>query len=68
MLALVVWCADVTVLQAQTDDHPPPPPGYTSHIPDIPDALLAKSRVDTRWFTLRLGRGWSCWRTRARGR
>lgn len=55
MLVLITGCFAGTGLQAQTEDHPPPPPGYTSHIPDVPEALLAKSRVDTKWFTLRLG-------------
>jgi phosphate-selective porin len=42
-------------LAAQTEDLPPPRPGYTSFVPDLPDTLLAKTAVRTRWFTLKWG-------------
>jgi phosphate-selective porin OprO/OprP len=40
---------------AQTEDHLPPPPGYASFVPDVPDDVHEDTSVDTHWFTLRLG-------------
>jgi phosphate-selective porin len=41
--------------EAQTEDHPPPPPGYSPVFPDLSHAVEQETAVDTKWFTMRLG-------------
>jgi phosphate-selective porin OprO/OprP len=40
---------------AQTEDLPPPPPGYSPALPDLSHAVEQETSVDTKWFTMRLG-------------
>jgi phosphate-selective porin OprO and OprP len=51
-----MWLACGMDARAQTEDLPAPEPGYSPAVPDIvPEAVLEKTKVDSRWFTLRLG-------------
>jgi phosphate-selective porin len=40
---------------AQTEDHPPPPPGYSPALPDLSHAFEQEVSVDTKWLTMHLG-------------
>jgi phosphate-selective porin OprO/OprP len=42
-------------LHAQTEDLPPPPPGYDPIVPETIEAELDKTSVDHRFFTLKWG-------------
>jgi phosphate-selective porin OprO/OprP len=53
--ALAFWLASGALAQAQSEDLPPPPPGYAPAVPDVPDSLLDQTRIDHHFFTLRLG-------------
>ena len=53
--AAALWLASGALAQAQSEDLPPPPPGYAPVVPDVPDALLDSTRFDHHFFTLRLG-------------
>lgn len=51
----VCWLTASGAAHAQTEDLPPAPSVYKPAVPDVGDATLAKTSVDTKWFTVRLG-------------
>lgn len=55
-IAVVLCLLGTARLGAQSEELPPPPPGYDPVVSDlVPEAVLDKTRVDSSRFTLRLG-------------
>lgn len=55
LAAAVLWLSPPAPAYAQTEDLPPPPAGYKPAVPDVSEAALARTAVDTRWLTIRFG-------------
>jgi len=54
-LTIALGLAFPTPGQAQSEDLPPPPPGYAPIVPDLPESIAAQVKVDHHWFSLRFG-------------
>lgn len=55
-LAAVLGLTAALPAEAQSEDLPPPPPGYDPAVSDlVPEAVLDQTAVDTKHFSLRLG-------------
>ena len=53
---MLVFASAATPLSAQTEDLPPPEPGYAPAVPElVSEATLDQIKVDSHWFTLRFG-------------